>query len=185
MIPQIEMIANILYNLPGETRPLLFSNSRDQFVFTLVDEPSRFFLYDVNKQVLAEFDNVASEEELVMKMDEDPEVLPLTILSPNPEGESVIQRILERDESVIPVAESFLGYTPQATEPSQENPAGNPFVTEEGKAEFQNLISEKVDEALKDGKTELTEEEQWKVIEEVVRELERRGGGSPGKDETG
>ncbi len=179
------MIVNILYNLPGETRPLLFSNSRDQFVFTLFKEPTRFFLYDVNKQFLAEFDNVASEEELVLRMDEDPEVLPLTILSPNLEGESAIQRILARDETVIPVlAENFLDYTPQASEPSQENPAGSPFVTEEDKDEFRNLISEKVDEALKGGKTELTEEEQWKVIEEVARELDRRSGGS-GKDETG
>jgi hypothetical protein len=187
MIPQIEMIANILYNLPGETRPLLFSNSRDQFVFTLFQEPTRFFLYDVNKQFLAEFDNVTSEEELVLKMDEDPEVLPLTILSPNPEGESAIQRILERDETVIPVlAENFLDYTPQATEPSQEHPSGSPFVTEEeeDKDEFRNLILEKVDEAMKDGKKELTEEEQWKVIEEVTKELDRRSGGS-GKDETG
>ncbi|KAF8323449.1 hypothetical protein F5887DRAFT_1086843 [Amanita rubescens] len=184
MLPQIEMIANILYNLRGETRPLLFSNSRNQFVFTLFQEPTRFFLYDVNKQFLAEFDNVTSEEELVLKMDEDPEVLPLTILSPNPEGESAIRRILDRDETVIPVlAENFLDYTPQATEPSQENLSGSPFATED-EDEFRDLILEKVDEALKDGKTELTEEEQWKIIEEVTKELGRRSGGS-GKDETG
>ncbi|KAK2462831.1 hypothetical protein APHAL10511_005143 [Amanita phalloides] len=176
MIPQIEMITNIQYHLPGETRPLLFSNLRHQFVFTLYQEPTRFFLYDVEKRTLHEFENVVSEEELVQKMDEDPDVLPLCVLPPDAEGESAIQRIMDRDETVIPLlAERFLDYTPQVTQPWQENPAEGEVVTQEDKDEIRVLISEKVEKALDGGKTELTEEEQWNVVKEVAVELDRRG----------
>ena len=175
MIPQIEMIVNILYRLRGETRPLFFSNSQSQFIFTLHDKSMRFFLYDVDKQSLFEFDNVASEQDLVQKVDQDLGNLPLAILTPDAEGESAIQRILQRDETVVPLlAEKFLDYTPGVTEPCQENPLEQDMVTEEDKMEFRKLIQEKVDQAMEGGKTNLTEEERWEVIKEVATELDRR-----------
>ena len=185
MIPQIEMIVNILYRLRGVTRPLFFSNSQSQFIFTLCDEPTRFFLYDVDKESLFEFDNVASEEDLVQKVDQDLGNLALTVLTPDAEGESAIQRILQRDETVIPLlAEKFLDYTPEVTEPFQENPLEQEMVTEEDKMEFRRLIQEKVDQAMEGGKTDLTEEERWEVVKEVATELDRRDS-ELGKNRTG
>ena len=179
------MIANILYRLRGETRPLFFSKSQSQFVFTLCDEPTRFFLYDADKRVLFEFDNVAGEEDLVKKINEDSGLLPLNVLTPDVEGESAIQRILQRDVTVIPLlAERFLGYTPEVTEQLQENPLEQELVTEEDKEEFRKLIQKKVDQAMEGGKTDLTEEEQWEVIKEVAIELDRRDSES-GKRGTG
>ncbi|KAF8635138.1 hypothetical protein AX15_000523 [Amanita polypyramis BW_CC] len=175
MIPQIDMIANILYRLPGETRPILFSNSRNQFVFTLLQDSTRFFLYDVNKQTLHEFDAIADEENLVEKMDEDPEVLPLRTLLPDTEGEDAIRRILERDETVLPLlAENFLDYTPEITEQWQEDPMASQLVSNQERDELCDAISDKVETAAKEGRTELTEEEQWDIIKQVTAELDRR-----------
>ena len=179
MVPQIDMIANVLYRLPGETRPILFSNSRNQFIFTLLQDPTRFFLYDVNGQTLSKFDGVAKEEDLVEKMDEDPEVLPLCTLIPDTEGQDAIRRILKRDETVIPLlAEQFLDYTPEITEKWQEDPNASQFVSDKDKDDFRTLISEKVAKTMEDGKTELTEEEQWNIIKQVTAELDKRGGGT-------
>ena len=73
------------------------------------------FSRDVGKQSLVEFDNVASED-LVQKVDQDSGNLPLTILTPDAEGESAIQYILQRDETVVPLlAEKFPDYTPGVT----------------------------------------------------------------------
>ena len=41
------------------------------------------------------------------------------------------------------------------------------MVMEEDKMEFRKLIQEKVDQAMEGGKTDLTEEERWKVSKEV------------------
>jgi hypothetical protein len=50
-----------------------------------------------------------------------PEGVPMLKFEPDAEGEAALQRILDRDASVIPPRESdFLGYAPRATEPDEE-----------------------------------------------------------------
>jgi hypothetical protein len=93
------MIVNILYHLRGEIRPLFFSNSQSQFIFTLRDKSTPFFLYDVDKQSLVEFDIVASEQDLV---DQDSGNLPLTVLTPDAEGESAIRSALPENPCSCP-----------------------------------------------------------------------------------
>ena len=65
------------------------------------------------------------------------------------------------------LAERFLDYTPGITEPCQDNPLEQEMVMEEDKMEFRKLIQEKVDQVMEGGKTDLTEEERWKVSKEV------------------
>jgi hypothetical protein len=125
MLPQIEMLVNIRYRIPGETRPILFSDEKQSFVFTLVENKRRFFMYNIGEQVLWEFDGMESEEELVRQMDANFGALErgMKKLVPDDEGEDCVERILARDETVIPVlAEKFLDYTPEATHEWEENP---------------------------------------------------------------
>jgi hypothetical protein len=50
-----------------------------------------------------------------------PEGVPMVKLEPDAEGEAPLQRILDRDASVIPLLESdFLGYASRATELDEE-----------------------------------------------------------------
>jgi hypothetical protein len=124
MLPQIEMLVNIRYRIPGETRPILFSNERQSFIFTLVENKRRFFMYDAGEQILWEFVGTESEEGLVRRMDADFGALESEMkkLVPDEEGEECVKRILARDETVIPVlAERFLDYTPEATHEWEEN----------------------------------------------------------------
>jgi hypothetical protein len=118
MLPQIEMIVNIRYRIPGETRPILFSNEQQSFIFTLVDDGRRFFMYNIAEQALWEFMGVEDEESLVRRMDDDFGALESEMkkLVPDEEGEECVKRILARDETVIPVlAEKFLDHTPEPT----------------------------------------------------------------------
>ncbi|KAF8624139.1 hypothetical protein AX17_007202 [Amanita inopinata Kibby_2008] len=172
------MIANILYRLPGETRPLFFSNTRNQFVFTLVEDPTRYFMYSMNEGALYEFEGIATGEDLVQRMEEDADVLPLRVLEPNVEGEDVIRRILERDESVVPLlAERFLSYTPEITEPWEENPVASRMLSDEEREKIELGAAEKVRQVLeKDSGSELSEEEQSRILEELRGDLaEMRG----------
>ena len=125
MLPQIEMLVNIRYRIPGETRPILFSDEQQSFIFTLVEDERRFFMYSIAEQALWEFVNVGDEERLVQRMDADFGALASEMkkLAPDEEGEECVRRILARDETVIPVlAAKFLDHTPEVTREWEENP---------------------------------------------------------------
>ncbi|PFH46296.1 hypothetical protein AMATHDRAFT_88396 [Amanita thiersii Skay4041] len=174
-IPQIEMIVNIQYRLAGETRPLLFSNSKAQFIFTLIEDPTRFFLYDTNDQALYEFENVWSEEDLVTQMVNDPEALPLRQMVPDPEGEDAIRRILDRDETVVSVlAEKFLGYAPQVTEPWEETPSASEMLPDEDRDEIHRIVARKLEKlTTADGNVpQLTNDKLSKMVGEMQEEFE-------------
>ncbi|KAG5643019.1 hypothetical protein DXG03_001757 [Asterophora parasitica] len=123
MLPQIEMAVNIRHAIRGETRPLLFSNERQAFVFTLVDSPRKFFLFDGANGALYRFMSVGSEQALVHLMGQGDDAIQerLHLVKPSPEGEEAVQRILARDAAVIPLlTDKFLDYTPVATKPWEE-----------------------------------------------------------------
>ncbi|KAG6862560.1 hypothetical protein C0995_000108 [Termitomyces sp. Mi166 len=123
MLPQVEMHVNIQYGIRGQTRPILFSNERDAFVFTIVDS-NEYFLFDGCFSALFRIKDVCNDHELVelMAQGDDALVERFEDLEESEEGLSVIQRILERDETVIPLlAEKFLHYTPVTTTPGMES----------------------------------------------------------------
>jgi hypothetical protein len=103
MLPQIEMIVNIRYRIPGETRPILFSNEQQSFIFTLVDDERRFFMCNIAEQALWEFMGVEDEENLVQRMDDDFGALEseMKMLVPDEEGEECVKRILARGHTGV------------------------------------------------------------------------------------
>ncbi|KAM6497427.1 hypothetical protein JOM56_007900 [Amanita muscaria] len=177
-IPQIDMIANILYRLPGRTRGVLFSNERCQFIFTFHKNPNRFFLYDMYEERLYEFEGVRDEDQLVSRIEiEEKEKWGLKLLEPDPDGQDAIRRIMERDESVIPVlTEQFLDYTPEHTTPWQENQPVSEFLNEEQRERLERLAGE-----LASQKHEIGKEEEEKIVNELVKEFEGELKGSQEK----
>ncbi|KAF8071907.1 hypothetical protein FPV67DRAFT_1483131 [Lyophyllum atratum] len=147
MLPQIEMLVNIRHRIPGETRPILFSNERQAFVFTLVNSPKEFFLFDGGTSILYRVQGVRNEHTLVQLMDKGDEALEakLQVVPPNEEGEDALKRILERDETVIPLlADKFLDYTPLPTTPWEEGiaPEDENFLEADFMEEIDGLYEE-------------------------------------------
>ncbi|KAF9077164.1 hypothetical protein BDP27DRAFT_599441 [Rhodocollybia butyracea] len=119
MLPQIEMVVNLLFGIPGETRPIVYRE--DCFVFTMVDRPSEFYLLQWEGPNLSKIRNAATESSVVELLS-DTDDLDLEVLEVSEEGAVALQRIMDRDSTVIPELEKFLGYVPQHTELSEERP---------------------------------------------------------------
>ncbi|KAJ7486617.1 hypothetical protein FB451DRAFT_1227649 [Mycena latifolia] len=133
-LPQIEMLVNVKYGIPGEVRPLMFHPARDALVFQIDVQSEAEDGTGGGAQVhyldCASFElwtyergDVDTIDELVVLIGAapTPEGVPLVRLEPDPAGEAALKRILERDESVIPLLEKeFLGYAPHATTPAEE-----------------------------------------------------------------
>ncbi|KAJ6478117.1 hypothetical protein C8R47DRAFT_1139378 [Mycena vitilis] len=141
-LPQIEMLINIKFGIPGEVRPIMYSDERESVVFSTEITPDpdgpddvapdgagHVFLLNCRTFDVYTYDAEQSEnapdtiEELVLLIAAapTPEGVPMAQLELDPEGEAVLQRILARDASVIPLLESdFLGYAPRATERDEE-----------------------------------------------------------------
>ncbi|KAF5382205.1 hypothetical protein D9615_004386 [Tricholomella constricta] len=144
MLPQIEMVVNIRHRIPGETRPILFSNERQAFVFTLVDSPRQFFLFDGAGSVLYRVAGISNEQALVQLMTQGDDAFQakLQLVPPDEEGEEALMRILARDATVIPLlAEKFLDYTPVPTKQWEEGnlPVDEEFPMEEFLQDLQGL----------------------------------------------
>ncbi|KAG6851099.1 hypothetical protein H0H93_000979 [Arthromyces matolae] len=122
-LTQIEMHVNLQYGIPGSTRPILFSNERDMFVFNIV-RSNTYYLFHGATSVLYRFNkDVFNENSLIelMKKGDDAVVSKLEELEECKEGLAAIQRIRQRDATVIPLlADQFLHYTPLLTTPSME-----------------------------------------------------------------
>ncbi|KAH0585181.1 hypothetical protein H2248_008437 [Termitomyces sp. 'cryptogamus'] len=168
MLPQIELHVNIQYGIRGETRPILFSNERDAFVFTIVDS-NRYFLFDGQFSALYCIKGVSNDHQLVELMIEgdDALVARFEAIEESEEGLSAMQRILARDETVIPLlAEKFLHYTPVPTTPRMERNA--PDSSPEQDAQFAEYMSRWQEESrLRD------EERDSDEIQKLDEEIER------------
>lgn len=125
MLPQIEMLVNIRYAIPGETRPLLFHAETHAFFFTLVADSTRFFFWDQPHNTLYRVQGVQSADDLAVRVEADFPTLQSSMirLETDPAGEDAINRILARDETVIPVLTQFLDYTPTPTQQMEEGTA--------------------------------------------------------------
>jgi hypothetical protein len=71
MFPHIKRIVKILHRIPGETRPILFSNEKQTFILTLVENERRLFMYDSAGLRLSELKGVGNAEEFLRRMDHD------------------------------------------------------------------------------------------------------------------
>jgi len=143
MLPHIEMMLNIKYAIPGDARPILFytppeeqlkeasaegkgSEPPDLFIFTVVERSNEFYFFDCTQGRLYRFtDPSLTETELVSRLAKDPilssDALHYEPVTSSEEGTEILERIMKRDRTVIPDASRFLGYTPEHTEPWQEN----------------------------------------------------------------
>nr|GAT57516.1 predicted protein [Mycena chlorophos] len=149
-LPQIEMLVNVKYEVPGEVRPIMYHPTEETLIFIIEREASddegnakegdgeqvggaeiyylncrTFDLFAFDPDHAPNIPVPEDIEELVTLIGTAPapasESIPLVQLEPSPDGEAALKRILERDESVIPLlAADFLGYTPKATTPEQE-----------------------------------------------------------------
>ncbi|KAJ7227734.1 hypothetical protein B0H12DRAFT_1077648 [Mycena haematopus] len=147
-LPQIEMLINVKYGIPGEVRPIMFSDARQSvlfstelrahnpdsaapegtpseddgagYVFLLNCRTFEVWTYDPDRGSRHIPDTI---EELVLLVGAapTPEGVPMVKVRPDPAGEEALQRILDRDPTVVPLLErQFLGYAPRPTERSEE-----------------------------------------------------------------
>ncbi|KAJ7923432.1 hypothetical protein B0H13DRAFT_1979801 [Mycena leptocephala] len=136
------MLVNVKYAIPGQVRPIIYSDARECVLFwteipqdpdeppdAVLDGAGHVFLLNCRTFELYTYDGTHAKhapdtvEEIVLLVAAapTPEGVPMVKLEPDAEGEAALQRILDRDASVIPLLESdFLGYAPRATEPDEE-----------------------------------------------------------------
>ncbi|KAJ7103903.1 hypothetical protein C8R44DRAFT_808334 [Mycena epipterygia] len=136
-LPQIEMLVTIKHAVPGEARPLMYHPTRDLLVFAidkpeLADGPegaAQLLLLDCKAFEVWTYDEDAGEDApdtvdelcLLIGAAPSPEGVPMVRLEPDPDGVAALQRILDRDLTVIPLLTSeFLGYEPTPTERAEE-----------------------------------------------------------------
>ncbi|KAJ7601030.1 hypothetical protein C8J56DRAFT_911898 [Mycena floridula] len=88
------------------------------------DEPSTIYCCDCETLELTQLDGIHDEEILVEALREGGySSLSFIHIMPDPLGVKTLERILERDETVIPLlGQRFLTYTPKATTPEMEIP---------------------------------------------------------------
>lgn len=148
MLPQIEMVVNIYYGVPGETRPIIYSNGA--FVFAIVERPSEFYIlnyHDGPRIARLSLSEEPLTESTLVGLVATPEKMVVEELEPSEEGSSALERIMARDRSVIPELEKFLGYVPEHTElweehPSLEKEKLEKMTEDEQLAELQSLLQE-------------------------------------------
>jgi len=152
MLPQIEMLVNIKHRIPGETRPILFSTTKNAFIFTLVEDATQLFYADGEKGEVWRLEGVRGEDELVSVMSqqggEEKVKEMMNKVEPDEEGQNVLARILESDETVIPVlADKFLDYTPIKSMPWEEGGfVGDVEMSEEEEVELLNAMVKEAEE---------------------------------------
>ncbi|KAF8217196.1 hypothetical protein K438DRAFT_1798431 [Mycena galopus ATCC 62051] len=144
-LPQIEMLVNVRYGIPGEVRPIMYSDARESvlfsteldhdpndpdsdaapppdgagFVFLLNCRTFELWTYDPDRGDAAP--DTIEELVLLVGAAPTPEGVPMVKVETDPEGEEALQRILDRDPGVIPILESdFLGYAPRPTDRAEE-----------------------------------------------------------------
>ncbi|KAJ6551537.1 hypothetical protein B0H19DRAFT_1158070 [Mycena capillaripes] len=189
-LPQIEMLVNVKYGIPGEVRPIMYSDARESVVFSTEiptdpdapddapDGAGHVFLLNCRTFELYTYDPARPEhapdtiEELALLIAAapTPEGVPMVQLQPDPDGEAALQRVLARDATVIPLLESdFLGYAPRATEPEQE------LVSADAAAEAQK---QKLAEAIRKVRAYVVETEAELALDEAEL-ADLRTDGSP------
>ena len=124
------MFVNIRHAIRGSVVPLAYSNAREGFIFTTTvkrkrtELPPRFYYIDWKTQGLFRIEEgrATSEKRMVQLLRDFAasggiDGMNLVKMRPDPEGDRVVQRILDHDDTVIPIlGEKYLEYTPAPTE---------------------------------------------------------------------
>ena len=124
------MFVNIRHAIRGSVVPLAYSNAREGFIFTTTvkrtprEVSPRFYYIDWKTQGLFRIEEggATSEKRMVQLLRDFAngggiDGMNLVKMRPDPEGDRVVQRILDHDDTVIPIlGEKYLEYTPAPTE---------------------------------------------------------------------
>jgi hypothetical protein len=129
LVPQIDILLNVRYGIPGEARPLMFNDELEAFFFEVAErgvrtdlaareKPRTIYFVDwkVEEVYLVENAKTIKEVSHAMVTGGGLDGLRLKQLETDPEGEKIIDRVMEEDEEVIPLLVGRLGYTPTPTE---------------------------------------------------------------------
>ena len=132
LIPQIDIILNVRYAIPGEARPLMYNNELESWFFEVVergsepdkrvdaaDRPKEIFYLDWKQEEMYRVKNAQTLREVAQRITEGDGLgsLELELLTPSPEGEAVIERLLDEDPTVMPtLIDDYLQYTPAPNE---------------------------------------------------------------------
>ena len=133
LMPQIDIVVNVRYAIPGEARPLMYNNELEAFFFRMAERgtredttaketPGQIYYMDWQGEELYSVEEAGMIKDIAQQMiaGDGIQGLKLKRLEPDAEGEKVLERVLERDEAVLPVlVEQYLGYTPAPSEELQ------------------------------------------------------------------
>ena len=120
---------NVRYGIPGEARPLMFNDALEAFFFEVGErgvridhsareKPRLIYFVDWKAEEVYLVENAKTIKEVSQAMVNGGGLggLKLEQLETDPEGEKIIDRVMEEDEDVMPLLISRLGYTPTPTE---------------------------------------------------------------------
>ncbi|KAJ7910783.1 major facilitator superfamily domain-containing protein [Mycena leptocephala] len=112
-LPQIEMLVNVKYAIPGQVRRLIYLDARECVLFWTE------ILLDPGPATSSS--STAARDRAARRHSTDAQECAHGEAQAERRGREALQRILDCDATVIPLLESdFLGYAPHATEPDEE-----------------------------------------------------------------
>ncbi|RXW17059.1 hypothetical protein EST38_g8805 [Candolleomyces aberdarensis] len=120
---------NVRYGIPGEARPLMFNEELEAFFFEVAErgvrtdlsareKPRTIYFVDWKAEEVYLVENAKTIKEVSQEMVTGGGLggLKLKQLKTDPEGEKIIDKVMEEDEEVMPLLVARLGYTPTPTE---------------------------------------------------------------------
>jgi hypothetical protein len=163
LMPQIDIIVNVRYAIPGEVRPLMYNNELEAFFFHVAERgtredtaanegPRQIYFMDWQGEDLYSVEEAGTVKDIAQQMIAGGGIqgLKLKKLEPDVEGEKVLERVLECDEAVLPIlVEKYLGYTPAPSEELQNKLLEQS--EEELGATLEDFAEQPSDEVVKEG----------------------------------
>ncbi|KAF6747107.1 hypothetical protein DFP72DRAFT_1075752 [Ephemerocybe angulata] len=129
LVPQIDMMLNVRYAIPGQARPLMYNNAKEAWFFDVwprdveldlnsrEDAARKLYYLDWEKEELWAVKGERTFKEVCRDMSQGGlEALELEKVECDVEGEAIIDRVMEDDESAIPLLVERLGYVPAPAE---------------------------------------------------------------------
>ena len=170
------MFVNIRHAIRGSVVPLAYSNALEGFIFTTTvirkpTAPPRFYYIDWKTQGLFRIEEgrATSEKRMVQLLRDFAasggiDGMNLVKMRPDPEGDRAVQRILDHDDTVIPIlGEKYLEYTPAPTEALLDHYIGEAEALtqlEEGEEKEEGAVEEQP-----------REPETTKVLEDILESM--------------
>ena len=167
------MFVNIRHAIRGSVVPLAYSNALEGFIFTTTvkrtprEVSPRFYYIDWKTQGLFRIEEgrATSEKRMVQLLRDSGggiDGMNLVKMRPDPEGDKVVQRILDHDDTVIPIlGEKYLEYTPAPTEALLDHYIG----------EAEALTQSSEGEEDEEGAVEEQQPKTVKVLEDILESM--------------